>query len=130
MKLRLAPHVVAGWLFVVPALLVAGIWYTYLFVGIPDNFTVWESVKDQLHWTFSDENAHLWVFVWLVALPVLCLLMSVAYLTNVARSRNGRIGLFSAGLALAIASIVTTSWDFSIFVALPSVWGYRAIHAT
>jgi len=114
----------------VPALLVAGIWCVYLFVGIPDNFTVWESVKGQLHWTFSDENAHIWMFVWLVALPALCILMSVAYLTNMARTRNGRIGLFSVGVALAIASLVTVSWDFSIFVALPSVWGYRAIHAT
>lgn len=130
MKLRLAPHVIAGWLFVAPALLVAGIWYVYLLVGIPDNFTVWESVIAQLHWTFSDENAHIGMFVWLVALPALCILMSVAYLTNVARTRNGRIGLFSAGVALAIASFVTVSWDFSIFVALPSVWGYRAIHAT
>ena len=130
MKLRLAPHVIAGSLFVVPALLVAGIWYVYLFVAIPDNFTVWESVKGQLQWTFSNENPQFWMFVWLAALPGLCILMSVAYLSNVLNSRNGRVGLFSAAVALAIASFATVSWDFSLFVALPSLWGYRAIHAT
>ena len=130
MKRRLAPDLIAGWLFVLPALLLAGTWYAYLFVGIPDNFTVWGSVKGQLHWTFSEENVHIWMFVWLVALPGLCVFMSVAYLKNMARTRNGRIGLFSAGVALAIASFATISWDFSIFVALPSVWGFRAIHAT
>ena len=130
MNIRLAPHVIAGWLFLLPALFVGGIWYTYLFVAMPTNLTVWESVKSQLEWTFSDANAHIWLFVWLAALPALCILMSVAYLSNVVRTRNGRIGLLSAGVALAVASFAAVSWDFSIFVALPSLWGYRAIHAS
>jgi len=91
MKLGLAPRVIAGWLFVVPVLLVGGFWYIHLFVAIPKSMTVWGYVKDQMHYTFSGANPNLWMFEWLVALPVLCMLMSVAYLSNAARSRAGAI---------------------------------------
>lgn len=130
MKLRFAPHTVAGWLYLVPALLVAGIWYIYLFVAMPDNQTVWQSVVGQLQQTFSDENPRCWWFAWLVALPVLCVLLGVAYLRNAARTRMGGLTLFGVAIALAIATFVLNDWDLAVFVALPVLWDYRAIHAT
>jgi len=31
---------------------------------------------------------------------------------------------------LAVATFVLNDWGLAVFVALPAVWGYRAIHAT
>jgi len=114
----------------VPAVLVAGIWYIYLFVAMPDNQTVWQSAVGQLRYTFSDANPQAWRFAWLVALPVSCLLLGIAYLLNVPRTRFGRLTLFVAAIALAVATFVLNDWDLAVFVALPALWGYRAIHAT
>jgi hypothetical protein len=114
----------------VPAILVAGIWYIYLFVAMPENQTVWQSVVGQLRHTFSDENPQAWWFVWLVALPVSCIVLSIAYLLNAARTRTSRLSLFVAAIALVIATFVLNDWDLALFVALPALWGYRAIYAT
>ena len=131
MKIRLAPHVVAGWLFGMAALIFVPFWYITLFVAIPGNFTVWEFVKDELRYFFSSANPNFWMYVWLVALPVLCVLMSVAYLSNVTRTKNMRLVLFGLGVLLAIAAFaLPTKIDFGVFVALPLIWGFLAIRAT
>ena len=131
MNIRLAPHVVAGWLFGLAALTFVPFWYIALFVAIPGNFTVWEFVKDELHYFFSSANPNFWMYVWLVALPVLCVLMSVAYLSKVTRTKKIRILLFGAGVLLAIGAFaLPTKIDFGFFVALPSLWGFLAIRAT
>ena len=130
MSLRLAPHVVAGWLLLVPVVAVLGIWFIYLFVAMPGNQTVWQSAVGQLQHTFSGENPQAWWFAWLVALPVLCIALAVAYLLNLARSRAGGISLFAGTVALAVATLLFTNWALAVFVAVPALWGYRAIHAT
>ena len=131
MKIRLAPHVVAGWLFGLAALTFAPFWYITLFLDIPRNFTVWEWVKDQLGYFFSSSSPYFWIYFWLAVLPVLCVLMSVAYLSKVTRTKNIRISLFGVGVLLAIGAFaLPTKIDFGYFVALPSVWGYLAIRAT
>ena len=114
----------------VPAALVLGIWYVYLFVAMPDNQTVWQSVVGQLRHTFSDENPQAWRFGWLVALPVFCIAFGAAYLLNVARTRVRGLALFAGAIALAAATFLLTNWALGVFVALPALLGYRAIHAT
>lgn len=131
MNLRFAPHVVAGWLFGLAALTFVPFWYIWLLVAIPENFSVWGYVKDQLHYTFSSGNPDRWVYVLLVALPVSCTFMSVAYLSKVNRTKNIRVVLFGVGVLLAIVAFaLPTKIDFGFMVALPSVWGYLAIRAT
>ena len=128
MKARFAPRLFGGWLFLAPALLVAGIWYLHFLVPMPAKQAAWESVVGQLRHDF--ESPHAWWFTWLVALPALCILLSAAYFLNVARGRTGALVLFAATLALAVATFVLNDWGLAVFVALPAVWGYRAIHAT
>jgi hypothetical protein len=130
MKPSLAPNKIAGWLYFVPALIVGGIWYIYLFVATPAHLTVWQSVVGQMQYTFSDENPQAWWFAWLIALPAACVVLGVLYLFNVASARPVRIGLFAFAIALAGATFVLNDWPVGVAVAIPAYWGYRAIHAT
>jgi hypothetical protein len=130
MNLRLPPHAIAGWLLFVPALAVIGIWYIYLFVATPDKLTVWDSAIGQLRYTFSSENPQAWFFAWLVALPIVCVLLGVAYLKNLSRSRSVGITLLCGVIGLAVATFVLNDVGLAIFVAVPALWGYRALHAT
>jgi hypothetical protein len=129
MKFEAAPSAIAGWLYLVPVVFVAGIWGIYLFVAMPENQTVWQSVMGQLQHTFSSANPQAWWFAWLVALPVICALLAIAYLRK-PRTRGGRISLFTIAVALGIATFVLNDFGIAVFVALPALWGYRAIHAT
>src|SRR5687768_1949005 len=119
MNYRRAPHVIAGWLLLVPAIAVAGIWYIYLFVAMPDNQTAWQSVVGQLRHTFSHENPQAWWFGWLVALPLLCIALAAAYLFNVTRTRTGALALFAGTVSLAAATLLLSNWALALFVALP-----------
>jgi hypothetical protein len=130
MKHSLAPHKIAGWLYFVPALLVGGIWYIYLFRAMPEHLTVWQSVVGQMQYTFSDENPQAWWFAWLIALPAACIVLGVLYLSSVLRTRPVRIGLLAFAIVLAAATFVLNDWPMGVFVAIPAYWGYRAIHAT
>ena len=126
---RIAPHIIAGWLFLFAAVLCGGIWFIYLFVAMPENQSFLVSVTGQLQHTFSDENSHLWLFVWLAALPLLCIVLGVAYLLNVSGTQKMGRALFGVSVALAVASFVLNNWSLAFFVALPTLWGYRAIQS-
>jgi hypothetical protein len=130
MNLRLTPHAIAGCLLFVPALAAMGIWYIYLFVATPDNLGIFDSVVRQLRYTFSNENPHAWWFMWLAALPMACILLAVAYLTNLTRRRSIAIVLLGCVVALAVATFVLNDLGLAVFVAVPALWGYRALRAT
>jgi len=130
MRIRLAPHAVAGWLLFVPAAAILSIWYAYLFVAMPDNLGVWEAAVGQLQYTFSEANPRAWWFVWLLALPALCVALALAYLLNAAHTRNARVILLCAVLGLAVAAVFLNGLAIAMFIAVPALWGYRAIHAT
>jgi hypothetical protein len=130
MRPKLAPHAIAGWLYLVPVALVAGIWFIYLFVAMPENQTAWQSVIGQLRHTFSDANPQAWWFAWMIALPVACAVLALVYLRGALRSRGSRTTLFACAVALGIATFALNDLGLAIFVALPILWGYRAIHAT
>lgn len=130
MKTRRAPHVIAGWLYALAALPVGGIWYILLSTTIPDQLTVWQNAERLLGYLFSSANPDRWFFVGLVALPVLCIAMSVAYLSTANQGKNWRIVLFAVGVVLAAAAFALTTWSMAAFVAWPLLWGYRAIHDT
>ena len=130
MRPQLAPHAIAGWLYVVPVVFVAGIWFIYLFVAMPENQTVWQSATGQLGHTFSDANPQVWWFAWMIALPIACAGLALAYLRKAPRSRGGRMILFACAVALGIITFVLNDFGLAVFVALPALWGYRAIHAT
>jgi hypothetical protein len=56
--------------------------------------------------------------------------MCIAYLGGAARTRTGGIFLFAVTVLLAIATLALFNWTIAVFVALPGLWGYRAVHAT
>lgn len=118
---------IAGALFLVPVVLVTAIWYIYLFVSPPPNQPLLDSALGQLRYTFAPEQPDRFWFAWLIALPVFCVALSLAYLFRGAESKRGAIALFSMSLALAVASFALTNWGLAIFVALPSIWGFRRV---
>jgi hypothetical protein len=124
------PHVIAGSLFVLAAVLAGAIWFALLFVAMPPGQSALESALGQLRYTFSSANEQRWWFAWLAALPVACGLLAVAYLLNASRSKIGGIVLLSISVALAVASFALNDWSLAIFVALPTIWGYRCVHGT
>ncbi len=130
MKIKFAPGLVAGWLYLLPAAAIAGIWYIFFFVAPLPHLSPFESVFEQLRFTFEDSNPHLWFFVWLAALPLLCIGMCILYLSGAARIRIVGIVLFLVTIVLTVVTLWFLSWNIAVLVALPGLWGYRALHAT
>jgi hypothetical protein len=128
--MRLAPQAITGILFLLAAVLAGAVWYMYLFVAVPPNLSVLQHATGLLQYTFSPENPQRLWFAWMVALPLLCVVLGVAYLMNGARTRRGWLVLLSASVLLAIASFVLNDLALAVFVALPILWGYRSFHAT
>jgi hypothetical protein len=125
---RIAPHQIAGWLLLLPAVACIAIWYVYLFVSPPSGLSALDGALGQLRYTFSEENSHAWWwFGWLIALPVACTCLALAYLQNVSRTRTGSIALFSMVVALALAAVLLTHFSMAFLIAGPAFWGYRAI---
>jgi hypothetical protein len=118
---------IAGTLFFVPAVLVGAIWYIYLFSSSPPNRPLLDSALGQLRYTFAPEQSERWWFAWLLALPVFCVALGLAYLFRGAESKRGAIAMFVLSLALAVASFALSDWGLAIFVALPSIWGFRCV---
>jgi hypothetical protein len=129
MKIKFAPNIVAGWLYLLPAAAIAIIWYILFFVGRIPHLSLSESVIALLRFFFGDSNPHFWFFVWLATLPLLCIGMCILYLCGAARTRPGGIILFLVTIVLAGVTLVFLDWSYVVLVALPSLWGYRAIHA-
>ena len=123
------PHVIAGSLFVVAAVLVGAVWFILLFVAMPPGQSALEAALGQLRYAFSSSNEQRWWFAWLAALPVACGLLAVAYFLNVARSKAGAGVLLGISIALAIAAFALNDWSLAVFVALPIIWGYRCFMA-
>lgn len=130
MKTRVTPNVVAGLLFLFAAVFAGGVWFIFLFAAMPTDSTVMDSVMGLLQYTFSSENPERWWFAWLASLPVLCGVLGTAYLLNVARNRKGRLILLSISIVVAIASFALNDLVLAMFVALPILWGYRALRVT
>ena len=112
------------------AVLVCGFWLILLFAAVPTGQSMWDAAELQLQYTFSNENPHAWWFVWFAALPLICTVLGLVYLRNIARTRRARLGLFSISLALGTATFFLNDWMLAAFVAVPAIWAYRAVHAT
>ena len=129
MQTRLLPDRIAGILFLISAVLFAGVWYTFLFVATPDCISIAESAMSDLRYIFSIENDSLALFVWLAASPVICAILSGLYLVGVARNRVRAKFLFLITVLLTATTLCMINYHLALVVALPGIWGYRAIHA-
>jgi hypothetical protein len=130
MKTRVAPSVIAGFLFLLAAVFAGGVWCVFLFAAMPTDRSVVDSVMSLLQYTFSSANPGRWWFTWLASLPILCGALGAAYLLNVAHTRKGGLILLCVSIVVAIGSFAFNDWVLAMFVALPILWGYRALHAT
>ena len=116
------PSTKAGLLYFLPMLAVLGIWWILLFHDNPPNVTP----SSTLSFVLTEGPQQLW-FHWLIALPVLCLGLSAAYFSRVAKSRQGAVALLVVGIALALAAWFSVTHELALFVSLPLLYGI--IHA-
>lgn len=109
----------AGLLYLLPTVTVCGIWYVLLAADSSPT----SSAGATLMFVLSDGPNPYW-FRWLVALPVLCLVLCVAYLSRVSATRVGSACLFAAGLALSTAIWLTVAHEVALFATLPLLHGF------
>src|SRR5688500_8902884 len=106
MRIKVSPSVVAGWLYFLPTIAAAVIfWYPLFLVAPLPNLGFAESALEMLRFTFEISNPHFWFFVWLAALPLMCIGMSILYLSGVARTKLGGIVLFAVTIVLAVVTL-------------------------
>lgn len=114
MAFKLAPEKWTGIAYLATAAAVAGIWGILLFVGNSPKSGPFDMLRYVLH-----EEPERWIFWWLVALPIACLLLSASYFSTVACGKVGAIALCAIGVALAGATWLTLDWTIALFVTAP-----------
>jgi hypothetical protein len=120
--MNLTPSTKAGALYILPAIAVLSIWWVLLFVENSPGVTPLGTLRfvltegPQRHW-----------FYWLIALPILCALLTGAYWSRLTRNRSGAVGLFVVGAVVSLAAWFTVTWEIAMFATLPLLYGFRCI---
>jgi hypothetical protein len=117
---------IAGLAYTLPVFVVGGIWYILLFSHNVPN----PNYSDMLHmWFVEIPERH---FFWGLALvPPLCMVLSAAYLSPIARRIAGALILAFVGTAVAIAAWFMFDSSIAIFVTLPLAFSVpKAWHLT
>jgi len=104
----------AGILYLFPVLVILGAWYILLFVGNCPSV----HARDTFLY-FLNQPSYRQYFWWLLVLPTLCLLLSVAYFSRLPQARIGAFSLFGMGTLLALAAWFTIAPPFALLVSLP-----------
>ena len=99
--------------YLVPTGTLLGIWYTLIFVASAPRSDYGAMLRE---WLLDDPDRGL--FRMLVALPVACLLFSIAYLAP-SRGRFASAAWCGAGMALAVAAWRTLDASIAAAVTLP-----------
>jgi hypothetical protein len=115
MPFKLAPEKWTGIAYIAPAIAVGGIWANLLFVA---SDTPGAGPTQMLRYAlFENEDRHM--FWWLAAIPLICLVLSAAYFSPIARGRRVAIALCGIGVVLAVATWLTMDWTIAVFATLP-----------
>ena len=115
MPFEMQPEKLTAIAYLAPVVAVTGIWAILLFVA---SDTPGAGPMDMLsHALVETPERHL--FWWLAALPLLCLLLSFAYLSPLPHRSTGAIVLCGSGVVLALATWLTMDWSISLLATLP-----------
>lgn len=125
MKFLENPDKVAGTLFFISMMPVLLAWFVLLFVGHTSNLPLMSSALNQICYMFSEENPNRLWFLWFAVLPIVCFVLSVAYLGGAANNRKFAIAMFVVAIGLAGFSFVLCDWTIAVFVTLPIFWSLR-----
>jgi len=105
---------IAGIAYLVPVATIAGTWYTFLAVAAAPRSDYAALLRE---WLVDDPDRA--VFWWLVALPLLCAGLAVAYLAPKSHGRAASTAWCAAGIALALAAWRSLDASIAMAVALP-----------
>lgn len=90
-----------------------------------------EGSRLNIFYSLINENrlspSYIW-FRWLLATLAFCALLSIAYLTKLAKSYTYSICLLTIGIVLALASWYMADASIAISVSLPLVYGWALLH--
>jgi hypothetical protein len=113
-----------GLLYILPAVAVLGIWYILLFAG---NSSAHTSI-DTIAYFLSGQTNEMILSRWmLVAFPLLCIALSIAYFSRIPRIRGGAIVLFFAGVLLALVAWGTVSPGLAGLVSAPLFIAFKEV---
>lgn len=114
----------ASLLYLIPALGGLGSWF--LIVGLGNDSIA--SIKETALYMLNEEPTRVF-FRWMLALPIIGLALSVAYMSEIGRRKTGLVALLGVGVlhALAAWSQLKTSYAVSSVIAL--LFGILALKA-
>lgn len=98
------------------------VWYIILFVGNPNV----ASALDQITFMLIDAPDRTW-FRWLLLFPILCFLMSGAYVSPLSRHGAGVAALAVVGLGLAVLCWLTLTTPMTVLITVSAVVGILAL---
>jgi hypothetical protein len=99
---KLSVNAIAGFLYLLAAIYIFGIWYVLLYTSNPQGITAIDNLK-----YFLNEPQYLIYFRGMFVLPFLCLIIAAIFISKWARSRFIALSLFGVGFVIAI-----TSWIY------------------
>ena len=120
------PDRIAGLLLLWAAIWLLAFWGVLLLAATPPDIPVWKSAAGQLHYIFVGGNPHKVWHVWMAALPLLCVVLSVAYLNGAGRKEGIGWIMFGIVLTIAISACVLNDWTIAVVLVLPVYWAYGA----
>ena len=112
--MKWTPEKSAGTAYLLPAIVVGGIWYLMLFVGTAKGAGPSEMLAYALF--EAPERTKFW---WMALLPALSLLLAAGYFSAIANGKTGTIILCGVGVGVALAAWLTIDWTIAMFLTLP-----------
>lgn len=112
----------AGLLYLMPVVAVAGAWVLLLVVHNPT-----PSKPLEVLWFILAENPSLLWLRWFLAVPVIYVALSAAYVTPLARGRAGAILLLVLGTVAAVTCWVAFDPWFGVVATVPLVASYQSV---
>ena len=106
-------------LYLLAVLSTLGIWYILLFVSNPPCV----NPIDNLLYFLNEPPSRL-IFWGLLVMPVLCLLLAIAYFSKWSQTRMGGFSLFGAGAALAFAAWWASPSPGAVLVSFALWYGF------
>jgi hypothetical protein len=119
---------VSALLYIVPAIAILATWFD---LARPTDSTITFDIEPALAllkngFPFVGLSAA-WFQWFLIALPLICLALALAYMSRLSTARVGSVVLVALGFSLAMIAWFTTSHTFGLLIALPIPFGLQAV---
>ncbi len=127
MKLRVSSSRTAGLTAAAVSAAPTAMWAIVLFAGTPPGVSKFDDALGFVRYAFSPENSMRINFVFLAALPVCLLALSLIYLGATTLTKSFALALLVSNLVLVALSVRYGPSDLAFVVMLPAWWGWKCV---